>query len=195
MTFVIHQEDFISSVAEKRCSTSATITRRTTSARSPQAYEREQSCRPRAMPWRKFSINSRMCYEGHRPRSAGPAGIVNAFVHSIRHGFVRFEACPRRGATRPSPDRRISRTRAYLVPTTNCAGSLQADPARRQAHQHQRQHSGSCLCRSRRGGTRPKSPSPPRAEQTEAKSKFVMLNPNDSVVDWVLRDGAHNRRA
>ena len=178
---VIRQEDFIASVAGALQYISYYHPVDYIRALA-QAYEREQSPAARdAMA--QILINSRMCYEGHRP-VCQDTGIVNAFV---KLGMdVRFEAGARRGASRFAADGR-RRSSPRLSRSRQQAPRILAGRPRRQAHQHQRQHAGRCLCRSRARQRPSKSPSPPRAEASEAKSKFVMLNPNDSVVDWVLK--------
>ena len=86
---VIRQEDFISSVAGALQYISYYHPEDYIRALA-KAYEREQSAAARdAMA--QILINSRMCYEGHRP-VCQDTGIVNAFV---KLGMdVRFEAAP-----------------------------------------------------------------------------------------------------
>jgi fumarate hydratase, class I len=129
---VIRQEDFIASVAGALQYISYYHPEDYIRALA-QAYEREQSPAARdAMA--QILINSRMCYEGHRP-VCQDTGIVNAFV---KLGMdVRFEAGPGEELLDLQQMIDAGVRRAYLDPD-------------------------------------------------EAKSKFVMLNPNDAVVDWVL---------
>src|SRR5277367_6855583 len=85
-----------------------------------QAYEREQSPAARdAMA--QILINSRMCFEGHRP-VCQDTGIVNAFV---KIGMdVRFDAeLDLQGMV----DEGVRR--AYLDPDNKLRGSILADPA------------------------------------------------------------------
>ena len=122
--------------------------------------------------------NSRMCAEGHRPLCQD-TGIVVAFV---KLGMdVRWE-----GATM-TPTEMINEgvRRAYLDPGQQAP---RVDPRRPrgQAHEHEGQHARGRALRDR----------PRRAVEvsiaakgggSENKSKFVMLNPSDSIVDWVLK--------
>jgi fumarate hydratase, class I len=135
------------------------------------AYEREQSPAARdAMA--QILINSRMCAEGHRP-ICQDTGIVNAFV---KIGMdIRFETAP--GETPMSLQEMVDAgvRRAYLDPDNKLRASLQADPAG--ARKNTKDNTPACVeitVAAKGGGS-------------EAKSKFVMLNPNDSVVDWVLK--------
>jgi len=140
------------------------------------AYEREQSPAARdAMA--QILINSRMCAEGHRP-ICQDTGIVNVF---LRVGMqVRF-------AGDQSLEDMINAgvRRAWLDPDNKLRGSVLADPA------------------GKRLNTRDNTPAVIQVELvpgdtvgvtvaakgggSEAKSRFVMLNPSDSVVDWVLQ--------
>ena len=150
------------------------------------AYEREQS------PAAKDAIaqiltNSRMCAEGHRP-ICQDTGIVNVF---LKVGMdVRFEGFDgsledvvnegvRRGL--PAPGQRAAR----LGP-----GRIRLRP-----QEHQGQHAGrdhtcsSCRATSCRVDVAAKGGG------SETKSKFAMLNPSDSIVDWVVKTvPEHGRR-
>ena len=140
------------------------------------AYEREQS------PAAKDAIaqiltNSRMCAEGHRP-ICQDTGIVNVFV---RIGMdVRWDA--KMGVAEMINE---GVRRAYLNPDNKLRASVLEDPAfgRRNtrdntpAVMHMQVVPGSTLeidIAAKGGGS-------------EAKSKFAMLNPSDSIVDWVLK--------
>ena len=122
--------------------------------------------------------NSRMCAEGHRP-ICQDTGIVVAFV---RVGMdMRF------------PDATMSVTdmvnegvrRAYLHPDNTLRASILRDPA------------------GKRTNTRDNTPAvvhfdlvpgdtidvriAAKGGGSENKAKFTMLNPSDSIVDWVLK--------
>ncbi|HWT65516.1 MAG TPA: fumarate hydratase [Terracidiphilus sp.] len=181
MTTIIRQDDFIASVAGalQYISYYHPVDYITSLAR---AYEREQSPAARdAMA--QILINSRMCAEGHRP-ICQDTGIVNVFV---RLGMdVRFSG-PEGGA--PTLDlQQMSDEgvrRAYLDPDNTLRASVLADPA------------------GTRKNTRDNTPAVVEVELvlgntceitvaakgggSEAKSKFVMLNPSDSIVEWVLK--------
>jgi fumarate hydratase class I len=140
------------------------------------AYELEES------PAAKDAIaqilsNSRMCAEGHRP-ICQDTGIVVAFV---RIGMnVRWDAALGLQAMIDEGVRR-----AYLHPDNTLRASIVSDPA------------------FSRGNTRDNTPAVVHVEMvpgdrvditvaakgggSENKSKFVMLNPSDSIVDWVVK--------
>ena len=177
---VIRQEDFISSVAGALQYISYYHPEDYIRALA-QAYEREQSPAARdAMA--QILINSRMCYEGHRP-VCQDTGIVNAFV---KLGMdVRFEAGP---GEEPLDLQQMVDTgvrRAYLDPDNKLRASLQADPAGKRINTKDNTPAA-VFVEVVRGGTVEVTVAA-KGGGSEAKSKFVMLNPNDSVVDWVLK--------
>jgi len=141
------------------------------------AYEREQS------PAAKDAIaqilaNSRMCAEGRRPLCQD-TGIVNVFV---KVGMsVRLEGF--KGSFTDAVNEGVHR--AYMNPDNPLRGSVLADPI------------------FTRRNTKDNTPAVVHVELVEGetidvtvaakgggsenKSKFVMLNPSDSIVDWVLK--------
>jgi fumarate hydratase class I len=140
------------------------------------AYEKEQSHAAKDAI-AQILINSRMCAEGHRP-ICQDTGIVNVF---LKIGMdVRFES---ELDVQAMCDEGVRR--AYLDPDNKLRGSILADPA------------------GKRKNTVDNTPSVVQVELvkgntvditvaakgggSEAKSKFVMLNPSDSVVEWVLK--------
>jgi fumarate hydratase class I len=122
--------------------------------------------------------NSRLCAEGHRP-ICQDTGIVVAFV---RIGMdVRFE-----GATMSVADMvNEGVRRAYTHPDNPLRASVLADPAGRRANTKDNTPAvvhfelvpgGTVDVRiSAKGGG------------SENKAKFAMLNPSDSIVDWVMK--------
>ena len=122
--------------------------------------------------------NSRMCAEGHRP-ICQDTGIVVAFV---RVGMdVRFS-----GATMGVTDMiNEGVRRAYLDPDNTLRASILSDPA------------------GKRTNTKDNTPAvvhfdlvpgdtidvriAAKGGGSENKAKFTMLNPSDSIVDWVLK--------
>ncbi len=177
---VIQQEDFIASVAGalQYISYYHPVDYITSLAK---AYEREQSHAAKdAMA--QILINSRMCAEGHRP-ICQDTGIVNAFV---KVGMdVRFEPAP---GEKLLTCRKWS-TKAFAalisIPTTSCAlRSTPTPPASAPTPKTTRPPSSTS---NSSAATPSRSPSLPRAEAPRPKSKFVMLNPSDSVVEWVLK--------
>ncbi len=140
------------------------------------AYEREQS--PAAKDAiAQILINSRMCAEGHRP-ICQDTGIVNAFVKVGME--VRFDADLDLQAMVDEGVRR-----AYLDPDNKLRGSILADPAG--ARRNTKDNTPSVVNVELVRGNTVEVTVAAKGGGSEAKSKFVMLNPSDSVVDWVLR--------
>ena len=141
------------------------------------AYEREQSA-PAKDAIAQILTNSRMCAEGHRPLCQD-TGIVNVF---LKVGMdVRFEGF--KGSFEDAVNEGVRR--AYLLPDNKLRMSVLEDPifTRRNTKDntpaviHFDIVPGNTLdvqVASKGGGS-------------ENKSKFVMLNPSDSLEDWVLK--------
>jgi fumarate hydratase, class I len=146
------------------------------------AYEREQSHAAKdAMA--QILINSRMCAEGHRP-ICQDTGIVNVFV---KVGMdVRFEG-PDGGP--PTLDMQgladEGVRRAYLDPDNKLRASLLADPAG--ARKNTKDNTPATVNVELVKGDKVDITVAAKGGGSEAKSKFVMLNPSDSVVEWVLK--------
>jgi fumarate hydratase, class I len=176
---VIRQEDFISSVAGALQYISFYHPEDYIRALA-QAYEREKSPAARdAMA--QILINSRMCYEGHRP-VCQDTGIVNAFV---KLGMdVRFEPAPGEEPLDLQQMIDAGVRRAYLDPDNKLRASLQADPAGKRINTKDNTPAA-VYVEVVRGATVEVTVAA-KGGGSEAKAKFVMLNPNDSVVDWVL---------
>ena len=139
------------------------------------AYELERSPAARDAI-AQILTNSRMCAEGHRP-ICQDTGIVVVFVKvgmNVQWDATRtFEDMINEGVRR-----------AYLDPDNRLRASIVADPA------------------GKRGNTRDNTPAVIHVELvagegvdvtvaakgggSENKSMFAMLNPSDSVADWVL---------
>ncbi len=177
---VIRQEDFISSVAGalQYISYYHPVDYITSLAK---AYEREQS--PAAKDaMAQILINSRMCAEGHRP-ICQDTGIVNAFV---KVGMdVRFEAAP--GEERKDLQQMVDEgvRRAYLDPDNKLRASILADPAG--ARKNTKDNTPAVVNVELVKGAKVDVTVAAKGGGSEAKSKFVMLNPSDSVVEWVLK--------
>src|SRR5579863_5992032 len=178
---VIRQEDFIASVAGALQYIS--YYHPVDYIRSlAQAYEREQSPAARdAMA--QILINSRMCAEGHRP-ICQDTGIVNAFV---KLGMdVRFEG-PAGGSPLVDLQGMVDEgvRRAYLDPDNKLRASILADPAGKRTNTKDNTPAVVNV-ELVRGGTVEVTVAA-KGGGSEAKSKFAMLNPSDSVVEWVLK--------
>lgn len=178
---VIRQEDFVASIAGalQYISYYHPVDYITNLAR---AYEKEES--PAAKDaMAQILINSRMCAEGHRP-ICQDTGVVNVF---LKVGMdVRF-AGPGGG----SPTRTLQEIvdegvrKAYLNPDNTLRASLLADPAG--ARKNTRDNTPSVVTVDLVPGDKVEITVAAKGGGSEAKSKFVMLNPSDSIVEWVLK--------
>jgi fumarate hydratase class I len=141
-----------------------------------QAYEREQS--PAAKDaMAQILINSRMCAEGHRP-ICQDTGIVTVF---LKIGMdVRWDA---NLTIQEMVDEGVRR--AYLHPDNVLRASILADPAG--ARKNTRDNTPAVVNIEMVKGGEVEVIVAAKGGGSEAKSKFVMLNPSDSIVDWVLK--------
>jgi fumarate hydratase class I len=141
------------------------------------AYEREQSPAARdAMA--QILINSRMCAEGHRP-ICQDTGIVTVF---LKIGMdVRWD-----GATM-GVEEMVNEgvRRAYNHPDNKLRASVLADPAGRRSNTGD--NTPAVVNVSVVPGNTIEVIVAAKGGGSEAKSKFAMLNPSDSIVDWVLK--------
>jgi len=173
---VIKQEDFISTVAGalQYISYYHPVDYITSLAK---AYEKEQS--PAAKDaMAQILINSRMCAEGHRP-VCQDTGIVNVFV---KLGMdVRFE--PANMSLQEMADEGVRK--AYLDPDNPLRASLLADPAG--ARKNTKDNTPSVVNVELVPGNTLEITVAAKGGGSEAKSKFAMLNPSDSIVEWVLK--------
>jgi fumarate hydratase class I len=178
---VIRQEDFISSVAAALQYISyyhpVDFIKSMT-----EAYELEQS--PAAKDSiAQILINSRMCAEGHRP-ICQDTGIVTVFV---KLGMdVRFEG-PSGGSPMLDLQGMVDEgtRRAYNDPDNKLRASLLADPAG--ARKNTGDNTPACVNVELVKGDKVEISVAAKGGGSEAKSKFAMLNPSDSIVDWVLK--------
>ena len=141
------------------------------------AYEREQSPAARDAI-AQILINSRMCAEGHRP-ICQDTGIVTVFLTIGMD--VRWD-----DATMGVEDMANEGVRrAYNHPDNKLRASVLTDPAGRRVNTGDNTpgvvnvkvvpgNTVEVIVAAKGGGS-------------EAKSKFAMLNPSDSIVDWVLK--------
>jgi len=140
------------------------------------AYEREES--PAAKDaMAQILINSRMAAEGHRPLCQD-TGIVTVFLKVGMN--VRWEA------TMGLEDMvNEGVRRAYNHPDNKLRASVLADPAGRRSNT--RDNTPAVINVSIVPGDKVDVIVAAKGGGSEAKSKFVMLNPSDSIVDWVLK--------
>jgi fumarate hydratase, class I len=141
------------------------------------AYEAEES------PAAKDAIaqiltNSRMSAEGHRP-ICQDTGIVVAFVKVGMN--VRFADATMSVADMINEGVR----RAYLHPENTLRASIVLDPAGRR--RNTRDNTPAVVHFDLVPGDTVDVKIAAKGGGSENKSKFVMLNPSDSIVDWVLK--------
>jgi len=122
-------------------------------------------------------INSRMCAEGHRP-ICQDTGIVTVFLEIGMD--VRFE-----DATMGIEDiANEGVRRAYMNPDNILRASVLADPDG--ARRNTKDNTPAVIHVKLVPGNTVDVHVAAKGGGSEAKSKFAMLNPSDSVVDWVL---------
>ncbi|WP_045764381.1 fumarate hydratase [Xanthomonas albilineans] len=141
------------------------------------AYEREQS--PAAKDAiAQILINSRLCAEGHRP-ICQDTGIVTVFLQIGMQ--VRWD-----DATMGVEDMvNEGVRRAYNHPDNKLRASVLADPAGKR--QNTKDNTPAVVNVKVVPGDRVDVIVAAKGGGSEAKSKFAMLNPSDSIVDWVLK--------
>lgn len=172
----IRQEDFIQSVADALQYISyyhpVDYIQNLTAA-----YEREQS--PAAKDaMAQILINSRMSAEGHRP-ICQDTGIVTVFLEVGM--AVRWD-----DATMSLDDMcNEGVRRAYNHPDNKLRASVLADPAGKRLNT--RDNTPAVINTKIVPGNRVHVIVAAKGGGSEAKSKFAMLNPSDSIVDWVLK--------
>src|SRR6516225_697921 len=140
------------------------------------AYEKEQSAAARdAMA--QILINSRMCAEGHRP-ICQDTGIVTVFLKigmNVQwNASMSVEDMVNEGVRR-----------AYLHEDNKLRASILADPAG--ARKNTKDNTPAVINMTIVPGDKVDVIVAAKGGGSEAKSKFVMLNPSDSIVDWVLK--------
>ena len=171
----IRQEDFIQSIADAFQYISYYHPKDFIDALY-QAYLKEES--PAAKDaMAQILVNSRMCAEGHRP-ICQDTGIAVVFLKVGMN--VQWDA-------KLSVQEMVNEgvRRAYLDPHNTLRASVLLDPAGKRQNSkdntpavvHYEVVEGDdveVICAAKGGGS-------------ENKSKFVALNPSDSIVDWVLK--------
>ena len=141
------------------------------------AYEREQS------PAAKDAIaqiltNSRMCAEGHRP-ICQDTGIVNVFMKIgmdvTGEGF--------KGSIADAVNQGVHN--AYMNPDNMLRGSVLSDPLF--SRKNTKDNTPAVIHMEVVPGDKVDITVAAKGGGSENKSKFVMLNPSDSILDWVLK--------
>jgi fumarate hydratase class I len=175
----INQSDFIQSVADALQYISyyhpedfiTNLTR---------AYELEQS--PAAKDaMAQILINSRMCAEGHRP-VCQDTGIVTAFIKLGMETRWDNDGQPLL-TVQQLVDEGVRR--AYNHPDNKLRASILADPAF--SRKNTGDNTPSVVSVEMVPGGEVDITVAAKGGGSEAKSKFTMLNPSDSIVDWVLK--------
>ena len=139
------------------------------------AYEREQSAAAKDAI-AQILTNSRMCAEGHRP-ICQDTGIVNVFLKvgmGVRFDFEDLEAAVNEGVRK-----------AYMNPENKLRASVldESDFGRKNT----KDNTPAVISVQLVPGNTVEVDVAAKGGGSEAKSKFAMLNPSDSIVDWVLK--------
>ena len=175
MTTTIRQEDLVQSIADALQYISYYHPKDYIQALG-RAYEREQSL-PSKDAIAQILTNSRMCAEGHRPLCQD-TGIVNVF---LKVGMdVRFES-------KVSLADMINEgvRRAYNHPDNKLRASVLADPMF--TRKSTGDNTPAVINVELVPGNKVDVNVAAKGGGSEAKSKFAMLNPSDSIIDWVLK--------
>ncbi|MDR5885513.1 fumarate hydratase [Vreelandella janggokensis] len=171
---VIRQDDVIQSVADALQYISYYHPKDFIDAMAA-AYEREEN--PAAKDAiAQILINSRMCATGHRP-ICQDTGIVTVFVHVGMN--VTWDAGM-------SLDDMVNEgvRRAYQLPDNILRASVLADPDGKR--QNTKDNTPAVIHHKLVPGDKVDIHVAAKGGGSEAKSKFAMLNPSDSVVEWVM---------
>ena len=141
------------------------------------AYEREQSAAAKDAI-AQILTNSKLSATGHRP-ICQDTGIVNVF---LKVGMdVRFEGMT--GSLQDAIDEGVRR--GYNHPDNTLRASVVGDP--QFERKNTKDNTPAVVFTELVPGDRLEVTVAAKGGGSENKSKFVMLNPSDSVVDWVLK--------
>jgi len=141
------------------------------------AYEREQSAAAKDAI-AQILTNSRMSAEGRRP-ICQDTGIVNVF---LKVGMdVRFEGLP--GSLEDAINDGVRQ--GYLNPDNLLRASVLDDPIF--ARRNTKDNTPAVIHMSLVPGDKLDITVAAKGGGSENKSKFVMMNPSDNLVDWVLK--------
>jgi fumarate hydratase class I len=178
---LIKQEDFIQSIADALQYISYYHPLDFIQALNT-AYEKEES--PAAKDaMAQILINSRLCAEGHRP-ICQDTGIVVVFLKiGMNVQFVETRLTASLLSVSDMVNEGVRR--AYSHPDNILRASVLADPAGKRINTGDNTpaivHTELVL------GDTVEVEIAAKGGGSEAKSKFIMLNPSDSIVDWVLK--------
>ena len=143
------------------------------------AYEREQSAAAKdAMA--QILTNSKMAAFGHRP-ICQDTGIVNVF---LKIGMdVRFEGFPADQSLEDAINEGVRR--GYLNPDNTLRASVVADPLF--ARKNTKDNTPAIINVQIVPGDKLDVTVAAKGGGSENKSKVIMMNPRDNLVDWVLK--------
>ena len=143
------------------------------------AYEREQSAAAKdAMA--QILTNSKMAAFGHRP-ICQDTGIVNVF---LKIGMdVRFEGFPADQSLEDATNEGVRR--GYLNPDNTLRASVVADPLF--ARKNTKDNTPAIINVQIVPGDKLDVTVAAKGGGSENKSKVIMMNPSDNLVDWVLK--------
>ena len=141
------------------------------------AYEREQSGAAKDAI-AQILTNSRMCAEGHRP-ICQDTGIVNVFLKVGMN--VRFEGFS--GSLEDAVNEGVRR--AYLDPDNKLRASVLEESSFLRTNTQD--NTPAVINVQIVAGDKLEADVAAKGGGSEAKSKFVMLNPSDSIAEWVVK--------
>jgi len=122
--------------------------------------------------------NSKMCAQGHRP-ICQDTGVVNVF---LKIGMdVRFEGFA--GSIDDAVNEGVRR--AYLNPDNPLRASILADPLFER--KNTKDNTPAVIHMTVVPGDKLEVTVAAKGGGSENKSKFIMMNPSDSLVDWVMK--------
>ncbi len=175
MTTIIKQDDLITSVKDALQFISYYHPQDFIQAMS-RAYDREENQAAKDAI-AQILINSRMCAEGHRP-ICQDTGIVNVFLEVGLD--VKFDLTM-------SLDDAINEgvRQGYLENTNVLRASVLADPAF--GRKNTKDNTPAVIHYKLVPGNKVDITVAAKGGGSENKSKLAMLNPSDSIVDWVLK--------
>jgi fumarate hydratase class I len=140
-----------------------------------QAWQREES-KPAKDAMSQILINSRLCAEGHRP-ICQDTGIVTVFV---KVGMdVQWQ-----GSMTPADMINEGVRQAYLHPDNKLRASILDDPAG--SRRNTEDNTPAVIHTEIVAGDKIEVDIAAKGGGSENKSKMAMLNPSDSIVDWVV---------
>lgn len=176
MKILIKQNDFIESIADSLQFISYYHPQDFIKAMGDAYYKEESPAAKNAIA--QILINSRMCAEGKRP-ICQDTGIVCAFIRvgmdvSFVDATISLQDMVNKGVEL-----------AYAYPDNKLRASILKDPAF--TRQNTKTNAPAVVHFNLVPGNTVEVEIAAKGGGSENKSKFVMLNPSDSIVDWVLK--------